>query len=181
MGKKITNIKAEIDSFIIGGKTASLSIKTNDLESIKNLRKHRQDLEQTLNIVLEKYSKKRSINANAYFWVLADKLAEKTGIAKEDIYLNSIKNIGGVSELYTGKDEAIKRLAESWNNRGLGWISDVFPTSTDGYSTCILYYGSSSYDSFQMYTLIQNIVQDCKEQEIETRTPEEIERICNEW
>lgn len=45
----------------------------------------------------------------------------------------------------------------------------------------ILYYGSSVYDSRQMAALIDKIVQDCHAVGIETRTPEEIASIMEQW
>ena len=45
----------------------------------------------------------------------------------------------------------------------------------------VLYYGSSTYDTAQMSRLIDNIIQDCKAQGIDTRTPEEVARMKEEW
>jgi len=43
------------------------------------------------------------------------------------------------------------------------------------------FYGSSAYDKAQMSRLINNIVQDCKAQCIETLTPAELARLTEEW
>ena len=63
---------------------------------------------------IKEHRNKRSLDANAYFWVLAHKLAESTEIPVTAIYRNAIKEIGGVSEHYCGKPEAIERLCEAW-------------------------------------------------------------------
>lgn len=39
-----------------------------------------------LDIELKKHRKKRSLNANAYLWVLCGKLADKIGVDKESVY-----------------------------------------------------------------------------------------------
>ena len=44
-----------------------------------------------------------------------------------------------------------------------------------------LYYGSSTYDKPTMSRLIDNIVQDAKALDIETLTPDELERMREEW
>lgn len=45
----------------------------------------------------------------------------------------------------------------------------------------ICYYGSSTYDTKQMARLIDLVVEDCKQQGIETLPPEELERMALEW
>lgn len=132
-------------------------------------------------VEVKQHREKRSLDANAYFWVLAHKLAEATGVPVVEIYRDAIKNIGGVSEHYCGKPEAIERLCEAWGQRGLGWIAETYESKLPGMVNATLYYGSSSYDRNQMARLIDNIVQDCQAVGIETDTPEQIARRLEEW
>ena len=44
-----------------------------------------------------------------------------------------------------------------------------------------VYYGSSVYDTKQMSTLIDNIVQDCKAMGIETLPPEKLKMMITAW
>lgn len=130
---------------------------------------------------LVKQKRKRSLDANAYFFVLADKLAEKLNIPKEDIYRNCIKEIGGVSDVVCVRNDAVEKLCEGWRHNGLGWQTDTFPSKIEGCTNVILYYGSSTYNTEQMSRLINNIVEDCKIQGIETRTPNEIADMLSLW
>ncbi len=132
---------------------------------------------KTYTVTIKEKKDKRSREANAYAWALLDKLAEKTHIAKEDIYRDLIKNIGGNSEIVCVQNKAVERLCEGWKNNGIGWASDTLPSKIEGCTNVILYYGSSTYDSTQMHRLIELIVQECKQQDIETLTPEELERL----
>ena len=134
-----------------------------------------------LSIEVKPYRERRSLDANAYFFVLADKLAEKLNTSKVEIYRNAIKDIGGVSETVCVKNQAVERLCEGWCQNGLGWQTDTFPSKIDGCTNVILYYGSSTYDTEQMSRLIENIVQDCKAVGIETRTPDEIANMLSLW
>ena len=127
------------------------------------------------------YKKKRSLDANAYAWVLMDKLAEKTGISKEKIYRAVIKDIGGNNAVVCVKNEAVERLREGWERNGLGWVTDIFDSKLEGCKNVILYYGSSTYDSSQMARLIDLIVQECEIQNIETRPSEEINAMIQEY
>lgn len=43
--------------------------------------------------------KGRSLDANAYAWVLLDKLAAHYGVSREKVYRQEIQGIGGVSEV----------------------------------------------------------------------------------
>ena len=133
------------------------------------------------NYEIERKRKKRSNDANAYFFVLADKLAERLNIPKTEIYRNYIKEIGGVSEIVCVKNEAVDKLCKGWEHNGLGWQTDTIPSKINGCTNVVLYYGSSTYNTEQMSRLINMIVEDCKVQGIETRTPDEIANMLSLW
>lgn len=130
---------------------------------------------------MKPFREKRSLDANAYFWVLADKLAEKLNSTKEEVYKNYIKDIGGNSGIVCVEDKAVDKLCEVWESRGIGYQTDVFPSKLKGCTNVVLYYGSSTYDTKQMSRLIDFVVEDCKEQGIETKTPDEIENLKSLW
>ena len=44
-----------------------------------------------------------------------------------------------------------------------------------------VYLGSSKFDSKEMSRVIDGLVQDCKEQGIDTMPPDELERLIGEW
>ena len=139
-----------------------------------------EDCKQYVLTIKEKKNR-RSLNANAYAWTLLDKLAEKTNIAKTDLYKNYIKEIGGNSDIVCVMNKAVDDLCEGWQHNGLGWVTDTTASKIDGCTNVILYYGSSTYDTAQMSRLINLIVQDCKEFGIETLTPNELQMMCDKW
>ena len=55
------------------------------------------------------------------------------------------------------------------------------PSKLPGYTNICAYYGSSTYDTVQMSRLIDLIVQECRQQDIETLTPLELARMKEEW
>lgn len=136
--------------------------------------------ENKLNVELKKYRKKRSLDCNAYMWVLISKIQEKLNIAKEDIYRDAIKNIG-VYEVIPVKDEAVERFVEAWKRNGLGWICETTKSKLEGFTNVIAYYGSSTYNTKEMSRLVDLIVQECKELNIETMTPEQLSVLKEEW
>lgn len=135
----------------------------------------------TLALKVGKKNKKRSLDSNAYFWILVDKLSQKLNLPKEEIYRNAIRNIGGVSEIVCVQNKAVEKLCQGWQKMGLGWQTDTMPSKIEGCTNVVLYYGSSTYDQKQMTSLIDNIVQDCKAVGIETMTPTELARLLGEW
>lgn len=125
--------------------------------------------------------KKRSLDANGYFWCLLDKLAYELFIPKTELYRNYVKEIGGNSEIVCVMDKAVDRLIDGWTRNGMGWIAEKFPSKLDGCVNVILYYGSSAYDTAQMSRLIDLVVQDCKIHGIETMTERELSLLKERW
>lgn len=136
---------------------------------------------ERLTIKVGKFRKRRSLDANAYAWVLISKLAEKLNIPKTEIYRNAIREIGGNSDTVCVQDKAVNSLCEGWQRNGIGWMTETFKSKIDGCTNVTLYYGSSTYDTDQMSRLINNIVEECRLQGIETRSQEELESLLNAW
>ena len=134
-----------------------------------------------LTIKIGKYRKKRSLDANAYAWVLISLLAERLNIPKTDIYRMAIKEIGGNSDTVCVQDKAVQSLRDGWERNGIGWLTETMPSKIEGCTNVVLYYGSSTYDSSQMSRLINIIVEDCKAQGIETKSKEEVESLLRQW
>lgn len=130
---------------------------------------------------ITKKRKKRSLDSNAYAWVLIDKLAAALNLPKAEVYRMEIKEISGVSETVCVPNAAVKRFCETWEKNGLGWQTDVFPSKLKNCMNVVLYYGSSTYDTAQMNKLIDNIIEDCKALGIETLPPERLEFMKEEW
>lgn len=123
---------------------------------------------------------RRSLDANAMAWLLIGKLSEVLGKPREEIYRHYIREVG-VSDVVCIKSEAAETMQAAWCKHGLGWLTDAFPSKLPGCTNVILYYGSSCYDTKQMSRLIDLVVEDCKEQGIETATPAELALLKEEW
>ena len=101
--------------------------------------------DKEVDVIIKPHRNKRSLSANAYCWVLIDKIAEKTGIFKDEIYREAIRNIGGVSETVCVLAKAADKLKEVWEKRGLGWQVEVLDSKINGCVNMVLFYGSSCY------------------------------------
>lgn len=133
-----------------------------------------------LDIRLKKHKEKRSLDANAYFWVLVGELAKKINLKTEEIYKMEIRD-AGVYTVACMPTEAIERFISGWESNGNGWICEKFESKIEGCTNVKAYYGSSTYNTQEMSRLIDSIVQDCKLQGIETATPEQLSKLKEEW
>lgn len=144
-------------------------------------REFEQLKESELSIEIKKHRNRRSLDANAYAWVLVDKLAEALSLEKAAVYKAAIRNIGGVSEIICVKEEAVEKLRSAWESNGIGWQTLTMPSKIAGCVNVILYYGSSTYDTKQMSQLIDFLVYEAQDLGIETATPEQLARYKEEW
>lgn len=60
-------------------------------------------------------------------------------------------------------------------------MTETFPSKIPECTNVQLFYGSSAYDTAQMSRLIDNIVQECKAQGIETMPTEKLDRLKEMW
>ena len=120
----------------------------------------------------------RSLDQNGYFWALCGKLSAVLKIPPEEIYQNYIKDVGGNYEVTPIKAEAVERWIKIWQGKGIGFIAeDLGESKIPGYHNIQNFFGSSTYDKAQMGRLLDMLIADCKENGIETLTPEEIRRL----
>ena len=134
-----------------------------------------------VSLELKKYSAKRSLDANAFAWVLIDQIAEVTGISKTEVYREAIRDIGGVSQVVCTQTENADQIARWWQSKGLGWQAVKFDSKLEDCTNMILYCGSSEYNTVQMSRLIDNLIQEAETQGIPTMPDRDVERLKNKW
>jgi len=139
-----------------------------------------EEIKQPAVLEIRKKKKKRSLNANAYFWEIAGKLAEKLETTPVLVYQQAIKDVGVYRVISIDKDIA-KDFCEEWGMKGLGWVAEVIPSNFGGKVDVMCYRGSSTYSTSEMARLIDWVVDEAKEQGIETATPAEIAMMKKEW
>lgn len=128
-----------------------------------------------------KQPRRRSLDANAYLWVLLDKLAAALGQTKEELYRGFIREIGVFRDFHLAPEEAAT-FEVAWSRLGTGWVTEQVDYTSDGEQVVIrAYYGSSQYNTKQMTRLIRSVVDECKSQEIETMTPDELSSLMDRW
>ena len=139
------------------------------------------DSQKKYTVTIKEYRKKRSLDANAYAWVLMNKLADKLNMDVRDLYRHYIPDIPENSQVVCVPTEAVEKLQSGWEHNGIGWCSDTLKSKLPGCTNVVLYYGSSTFDQKQMGVLLDLIIEDCKQVGVEYLTPEELERLKGEW
>lgn len=152
----------------------TLEIDEDILQYLDQLHKLK---EEKLSIEIKKYREKRSLDANAYCWVLLQKMAEILKKDKNEVYEDMICKYG-VFTHYIVKPDAVERTKEIW--RAVKELGEVTVNGKKGIQLQC-YFGSSTYDTKEMSVLIDGIVGECKEMGIQTLTPAEIEDMKRKW
>ncbi len=136
---------------------------------------------EKLSVKLAKYRARRSLDSNAYAWLLMSKLAAALNTTKEDVYEHMLQKYGTFLENEDNMPVVITVKASVDMNRIEGHFQ-YYKESKDGkWKSYLVILGSSEYDTKQMSTFIEGIVSECKELGIETIPPEELERMVAAW
>ena len=133
---------------------------------------------------LKEFKEKRSLNANAYCWVLCDKIAkelskEGTVTTKEIVYKDAITQIGSFEPMII-EEKAFENFERIWSKQGLGFIVQEVSRK----DKCIrvnCYYGSSTYNTKEMSLLINLLVELAESLNIETKSENEINSLLEKW
>lgn len=171
----------KIDSRPCWGKGAEIILHTPDMDAAKALMDKYAEGKVYTAEIKEKRAR-RSLDANAYAWVLLGKIAGDRNLKKTEAYREYIKEMSAY-EIVPIRAEAVGKWISNWEQKGLGWLCDDMGgcRNTEGYRNIKCYFGSSTFDSKEMSHFIDMIVADCKELGIETATPGELARLKQAW
>lgn len=135
-----------------------------------------------LKIKVSKVTNPRSLDANAYFHVLCDKLRQKLGISMAHMKNILITSYGQIEYVDEGQALIYK------TNAPIEYIQEreevhmkFVKQGEDGAYWYKVYRGSHTYDSIEMHRLLEGTISDARDQGIETKTPDEIRRMEELW
>jgi len=149
----------------------TLSLAPNHIEEMNRLK------DEKLAVKIDKHRNRRSLNANAYAWVLINKIAEKMHMSKDYVYQLMLKRYGQgtVISVLTEKLPDVQRELDYWEIHGYGKVNGR------EFTHIRFWVGSSKYNSKEMSLFIDGIVDEAKELSIETMTPDELSKMVGEW
>ena len=145
--------------------------------------------EEKLTIKVSKATKKRSLDANSYYWLLLDKLSKVLKISKPHCH-NLMLRRYGVAEDFDGQvaywvlpdtDEAERKAdeAETYHIRPTSQVKE----GKDGvmYRTYILLKGSHDYTREEFTTLLEGLIDECRNVGIETMLQENVDSLLSQY
>lgn len=142
-------------------------------EPVEDFRQAYEELKsyEKLSLEIKPYRRKRSLDANAYYWVLVTKLGKAIGLSNPEVH-NMLLRGYGQAEIFEGKGAyaTIPDTDEARNKVDNSTDYHLLPTSqvregNDGimYRTYKLLRGSHSYNTEEMARLIDGAITQCKE------------------
>lgn len=123
-------------------------------------------------VTVEQIRKRRSLDANAYFHVLCDKIAAKTQLSMDEVKVNMVVNYGTPKYIVSVPSDA--KIEEIWAYTR--YVGEV-----DGQSQYMLYKQTHTLTSAEMARLINGVVQEAQQLGIETLTPAELATMQQKW
>ena len=138
-----------------------------------------------LTITIKKWRAKRSLDANNYYWELIEKIAAALPNAKPAVHnmmlrrYGTLKRIGGETMMVfipdTDEAEHTALMDEFYHLKP----TSLTKTAEDGrtFRAYLVLKGSHEMDSKEMSALIDGAVMEAKDLDIETVTPDELERM----
>lgn len=153
----------------------TFEVDASSAGQIENMKK-----DDLLRILAVKYKQKRSLDANAYAWVLMTKIANHSDISssKEEVYEQMLQKYGTFYEDEDGYITITVKKSVDMSKVDGHW---KFIKDNGKFASYLMIKGSSEYDTAEMSHFIDRIVEEAKELGIETATPDELERMKQEW
>lgn len=158
-------------TYSLNGKALiTFEVDKDALEQIEGIK------EGLLVIEATKYKEKRSKDANAYFWVLADKIARKVKSDKWSIYLWLVSKYGVFIDL-----EVMSEAVEEFKDKVQQDFRYIETIEEGAMTRLRCYYGTHTYNKQEMSEIIQGTISEAKELGIDTLTPDEVNEMLSLW
>lgn len=133
------------------------------------------DREKVYDVEIKEHKQKRSLNANAYLWVMVGKIADELKLSKNEVYKMMLENYGQFEVVSVLSHIDVSNFFEYYKEVGKSKLNEK------DFTHYRVFKGSSKFDTREMAILIDGVVQECKNIGIETMTPSELERLKDLW
>lgn len=141
------------------------------------------DPEKDYMVKIEPVKRKRSLNSNAYAWVLMTEIANVLRSDKDEIYVEMLKRYGQIAEDKDGNKIVFSVRSDIDATSFYKYLERIGTGTVNG--TEFTHYralkGSSEFDTHEMSIFIDGIVSEAKNLGIETLPPDEVARMNAAW
>ena len=136
-----------------------------------------------VSVEIKQYRKKRSKDANAYFHVLVNKIAEAQGLGNDEVKRSLVIEYGALAKDNDGYTVGFK-LPASVNIDSIYPYAKIFDVREENgrtFNCYLVYKHTHNLDSKEMARLIDGTIYVAQDLGIETDTPEQLARYKDEW
>lgn len=177
-------LKAKLTGISLDYKTGLPRIEFSAVEKVPlELVEELRDVE--LSVTAKKWRKKRSLDSNSYYQVLAAKIAEKIGSSHTEVKNHLIAEYGQYERLDGSLMPIIMLDSIEWEKLDTIHVRPTTATRVldDGklYRVYYVMRGSHTYDSAEMARLISGTVSEAQALGIQTATPDELRHMAELW
>lgn len=130
-----------------------------------------------LRLTAKQWKERRSLDSNAYMWLLTSKIAQATGSSREFEHKRQLLEFG-ILDSVEGSPIVIT-LHKKVDIDLVDGYWKFYKASSDGcFNSYMRIKPTHEYDSREMSDFLEHVVEEAKELGIETATPEELERMA---
>jgi hypothetical protein len=136
-----------------------------------------------VSVEIKKYREKRSKDANAYFHVLVNKIAEAQGLGNDEVKKSLVLEYGALAKDDDGYTVGFK-LPASVNIDKIYPYAKIFDVREENgrtFNCYLVYKHTHELDSKEMARLIDGAIYVAKDLGIETDTPEQLAKYKEGW
>lgn len=145
-----------------------------------NLEKY---LGKKVNLELKEWREQRSLDANAYFHVLVQGLANKFGTTLGEMKVIENLKYGTIARNKDGTKVGLKVPYGTEVTSFYPYVKKFGECEENGmtWEKYLVYKETHTLDSKEMATLIEGVVQDCKENGVDTKEDIEFKTLSESW
>ncbi len=132
-----------------------------------------------LSIILKRFRKKRSLDANGLLWHCLGEIAKSMNppVDKWDVYLDMLKSYGKFTYICV-KPNMVEAMKKQW--RECEVVGDIDINGKEAVQM-LCYFGSSTYDTKEFSVLLDGVISEMAEMGLETPASQDIQRALEQW
>ena len=159
-----------------------ISLSTNNtsiLEELENIK----NKDKEINIEIKRIYNRRSLDANAYFHFLVNKLARYFNISDEEMKVKMNLQYGTIAKDSNGNSIGVK-IPITANIKDFYKYAKWFGECIEGgvkFNKYLFYKQTHTLNTKEMSDLIEGVVQECQDYGIPTKTEDEIKNMISNW
>lgn len=182
MTEKVNDLRLSFDEqnkpiltmTLVGAKTHQVKQNVGELK---------QKIQQgkLLAVELKEHKEKRSLDANAYFHVLVDKIAKALNKPMDDVKADMVLQYGAMAKTEHNETVGVK-VPKGTNIKHFYPYARWFDTRTENgkeFDCYIFYKQTHTLDSTEFSRLLKGTIQEAEQLGIETKTPDEIAKMLD--